>query len=286
MGSRTSSRSAPADASRRRALKALVGIGATGAAASVVYAAGRQRSHIEVTRLAVPVAGLPPALAGVRIALISDLHRSDLVPRTLIDHAVDLTVAERPDLVALLGDYVSFRERTYVDDVAEGLGALQAPFGVFAVMGNHDNERHLAKALARHRVEVLLDARTTVALRHERLDLVGIRYWTRRPRDIQPLLSGARGVPLLLAHDPRRLWAAATLGVPLVLSGHTHGGQVVLPGLGAVAARKFPVVSGLGRAAGTSLFVTRGIGTVYVPVRLNCPPEVAVLTLTPADATA
>ena len=79
---------------------------------------------------------------------------------------------------------------------------------------------------------------------------------------------------ILLAHDPRRLTEAAALNMPLVLSGHTHGGQVVLPAVGAVAARKFPVVAGLARQDRTTLFVSRGVGTVYVPIRVNCPPEV------------
>jgi predicted MPP superfamily phosphohydrolase len=68
------------------------------------------------------------------------------------------------------------------------------------------------------------------------------------------------------------------------MSGHTHGGQVVLPGLGAIAAQKFPVVAGIGREHRTAMFVSRGLGTVYVPVRINCPPEVAVLTLKSADS--
>jgi predicted MPP superfamily phosphohydrolase len=75
------------------------------------------------------------------------------------------------------------------------------------------------------------------------------------------------------------LTQAAELNVPLVLSGHTHGGQVVLPGLGAVAKKDFPVLAGFTRQQNTSLFVSRGVGTVYVPVRVNCPPDVAVLTL-------
>ena len=95
--------------------------------------------------------------------------------------------------------------------------------------------------------------------------------------------ANATGTVILLAHDPRRLTEAAALKIPLVLSGHTHGGQVVLPVLGPVAAEKFPVVYGTAREAGTTLFVSRGLGTVYVPVRVNCPPEVAVLTLTPAE---
>ena len=85
----------------------------------------------------------------------------------------------------------------------------------------------------------------------------------------------------MLAHDPRRLFEAAALDVPLVLAGHTHGGQVVLPVVGAVAAKKFPVIAGIGRRDRTTLFVSRGVGTVYVPFRVNCPPEVAVLTLQP-----
>ena len=67
-----------------------------------------------------------------------------------------------------------------------------------------------------------------------------------------------------------------------MLSGHTHGGQIVLPGLGAIAARDFPIVSGIGGRGRTTAFVSRGVGTVYVPIRINCPPEVALLTLEPA----
>jgi uncharacterized protein len=93
------------------------------------------------------------------------------------------------------------------------------------------------------------------------------------------VVRGAKNPIILLAHDPRRLIEAAALDIPLVLSGHTHGGQVVLPGIGAIAARKFPVVAGIGRRDKTSIFVSRGVGTVYVPYRLNCPPDVSVITL-------
>jgi hypothetical protein len=84
---------------------------------------------------------------------------------------------------------------------------------------------------------------------------------------------------ILLAHDPRRLTEAAELDVPAVLAGHTHGGQIVLPGVGAVARRSFPVLSGLGSRDNTWMFVSRGVGTIYVPIRINCPPEVAIVTL-------
>ena len=84
---------------------------------------------------------------------------------------------------------------------------------------------------------------------------------------------------VLLAHTPLRLNEAAGLSLPLMLSGHTHGGQIVVPVIGAVAAASFPIVSGDGSRKATTAFVTRGVGTVYVPVRINSPPEVAILTL-------
>src|SRR5437867_7165248 len=134
-------------------------------------------------------------------------------------------------------------------------------------------------ALAKNGVQVLKDARTRLTIKGETVDLIGIRFWTKRQIDLADLARDAAPMTILLAHDPRRLTEAAALGVPLVLSGHTHGGQVVLPLVGAIAAQKFPVVSGIGRRGDTTIFVSRGVGTIYVPVRVNCPPEVAVLTL-------
>ena len=130
---------------------------------------------------------------------------------------------------------------------------------------------------------MLRDARTRLTIRGETLDLAGIRYWTRKASEIAYVLRGASPNVILLAHTPMRLIEAAALAVPLVLSGHTHGGQIVLPGIGAVAAREFPVIAGRGRRDNTTIFVSRGVGTVYVPVRLNCPPEVALLTLRPVE---
>jgi predicted MPP superfamily phosphohydrolase len=114
------------------------------------------------------------------------------------------------------------------------------------------------------------------------VDLVGIRFWTKKQSEIADLIRQSAPTTVLLAHDPRRITEAAALNIPLVLSGHTHGGQVVLPGLGAVAARKFPIAAGTLRRDQTTMFVSRGVGTIYVPVRIECPPEVAVLTLQPA----
>jgi predicted MPP superfamily phosphohydrolase len=265
--------------SRRAALNTLMAGGAGTLIGGATYGLAYSRHQIQVFRASVPVAGLKPALDGLRVGLITDLHHSEMVPARDVVRAVSLTMAERPDLIVLGGDYVTWGDREYVGPCSDALAGLMAPFGVFAVLGNHDDDRDMPAALTRHGYEVLRDARTTVEIRGEKVDLVGVRYWTRRARDIARLVRDAESTVILLAHDPRRLDEAAELEVPLVLSGHTHGGQVVLPGLGAIAAKKFPVVAGVGRRNNSSIFVSRGVGTVYVPYRLNCPPDVSVITL-------
>ena len=276
----------PTGISRRDLLKA-----AAAAGIGVVTGAGAhgflyERHHIEVTRATVDASGWAEGLSGLRIGFISDLHRSESVPAELIAHAIRLLMAERPELIVLGGDYVSFGDRTFVQPVATLLAELSAPAGVFAVLGNHDVDLDMSAALTAHGITVLRDARTQIRVRGEPLDLIGIRYWTRRIEDLARLLRGASANSMLLAHTPARLIEAAALAVPLVISGHTHGGQIVLPGLGAVAARKFPVVAGSDRRDNTSIFVSRGVGTVYIPVRLNCPPEVAVVTVRSVPLTA
>jgi predicted MPP superfamily phosphohydrolase len=244
-----------------------------------VYGVAYERHRLGVTEAALPVSGLAPALDGLRIGLVTDIHHSRMVPAIDVVRAVQLVMQQRPDLIVLGGDYVTWGERAYVRPVAELLAPLTAPNGVFAILGNHDDDRDMPAALAARGFTVLKDQRTRIVVRGEPLEIAGIRFWTRRASDIARVLRRATDTVLLLAHDPRRLTEAAALDVPAVLSGHTHGGQVVVPGFGAIARREFPVVAGLGRRENTNIFVSRGVGTVYVPIRINCPPEVAIVTL-------
>jgi predicted MPP superfamily phosphohydrolase len=268
--------------SRRHVLKALLAAGAGLVAGGGAYGMFYGRHALELTRAALPVSGLPPALAGLRIGMMTDVHCSQWVSAEDVRQAVALLMSAKPDLVVLGGDFVTWGDRKYVGPSADALSALKAPHGVFAILGNHDDEHDMPLALTAGGAEVLRDARTKLRIRNEVLEIAGLRFWTKRAVDISAIVRGAAGPVILLAHDPRRLTEAAALGIPLVLSGHTHGGQVVLPIVGAVAARKFPVIDGVARQDDTTIFVSRGVGTVYVPVRINCPPEVALLTLAPA----
>jgi predicted MPP superfamily phosphohydrolase len=264
---------------RRKAIKAVLATTVGSAAAALTYGTAFERHSIGMTSATLPVSGLPPALDGLRIGLITDIHHSSLVPAADVVRALDLAMSARPDLIVLGGDYVTFGDRAFVGPVADLLGSLTAPQGVFAILGNHDDDHDMPAALASKGFVVLKDQRTQLSIRGETLTLAGIRFWTRRAGNIARIVKGAQGTVLLLAHDPRRLVEAANLNVPAVLSGHTHGGQIVVPGFGAIARRGFPVWSGLGQRNDTSIFVSRGVGTIYVPIRINCPPEVALLTL-------
>ena len=267
---------------RRTFLKALTGVAlgtvTGGAAHGFVY----ERHHLALTRATLPVGGLPEALRGLRIGFLTDVHRSQTVSHEMVDAAVQMVMAERPDLIVLGGDYVSFHDRRYVRPAADSLAALTAPLGVLAILGNHDDDRDMPAALAAKGFSVLKDARTRLTVRGEPMDFIGIRYWTWRMIDIARAARGMVPHAILLAHTPSRLFEAMQLTIPLVLSGHTHGGQIVPPVIGPIAARGFPVIAGTERREGTTIFVSRGIGTVYVPIRINCPPEVALLTLEPA----
>ena len=265
--------------SRRAVLKGALATTVGAVTGTAAYGVAYERHNLGVTNAILPVSGLPPGLDGLRIALLTDIHHSRMVPADDVTAAVQMAMAQRPDLIVLGGDYVTFGDRAFVGPVAELLAPLRAPHGVFAILGNHDDDRDLPAALTKQKIQVLKDARTRLEIRGEALELTGLRFWTRDPSHIAGVLRKARDTVLLLAHDPRRLTEAAALNIPAVLSGHTHGGQVVLPGIGALARRRFPVLEGLGSRENTSIFVSRGIGTVYAPVRINCPPEVAMVTL-------
>ena len=268
--------------SRRDLLKGLAAAAVGAAVGAADHGYVYERKQFSVVRETLLVSGLAPALAGLRVGFLSDLHRSDTVTHEMASTAVDMLMAERPDIIMLGGDYVTMgggRNRRFVGPAADALAPLSAPHGIFAILGNHDDDRDMPAALSRRGIEVLKDARTKLDIRGERLELAGLRFWTRRPQDLARVLRNAAATVILLAHDPRRLTEAAAFDIPAVLSGHTHGGQVVLPGVGAVARRRFPVLEGLGSRENTSIFVSRGIGTVYVPIRINCPPEVAMISL-------
>ena len=157
---------------RREVLKAVLAMGAGALAGTGAYGFLYGRHELMVTRENVAVNGLPPALAGLRIGLMTDLHRSQLVSHEDVARSVRVLMGELPDLIVLGGDYVTWGDRRYVAPSAEALASLSAPHGVHAILGNHDDDHDMPGALASRGVQMLKDARTTVTIRGALVDVI------------------------------------------------------------------------------------------------------------------
>lgn len=268
----------------RKILSAALGAGALGAYAFLV-----EPRWLELTRPHIHVRGLHPALEGVRIALLTDLHAGDGTPLSLIRRACRMAMEERPDLIALTGDFAADDSGEF-GAVLDALSCLEAPLGVYAVPGNHD---HIVGIDVWHRqVEAhprITDLTNMAVLREvggARLCVAGVDDYSMGSPQLEVLPPPEeRDFTLLLAHDPDQAERArrAYDRVDLVLSGHTHGGQVRLPWVGALknpARHDELYEEGLRRRPWTQVYVSRGVGTVHLSVRFLCRPEVAVVELT------
>ena len=243
----------------------------------------RKARDIEVSEYRVPISGMGRDLDGLRIVHLTDIHHGLYFSAEAVLAAVELANSLEPDVVALTGDYVSY-SRNFAHSAAELLGGLRARRGVFAVLGNHDfrvGADLVTRALRRNGIEVLRNRHTLVRAGSSELHLAGVDdlwYNASLPRAMRSI---PRGRPVvLLSHNPRIVAAASHYSVDLVLSGHTHGGQVRLPFL---ERRKDPVhrrfLTGWDAWGRTRIYISRGIGTIVLPLRLGCPPEMPVFTL-------
>lgn len=227
---------------------------------------------------------LPRSLDGLRIVQLSDIHHSPFTGSAQIRHAVETANSLKPDIIALTGDYVS-HERAYAVPCAELMGRLRAQRGVYAVLGNHDHwtDAPLITDLFRAEgIHVLINEGMRFELEGAAFWLAGVDDTMVGLEDLPLALAGAREdeMKLLLAHNPIILRRAARAGVDLVLSGHTHGGQVAWRSERSASGRpRRRLLRGLGRRAETQIYVTRGLGTSVLPIRYGCPPEVSLLEL-------
>jgi predicted MPP superfamily phosphohydrolase len=271
---------------RRQFLRGAAAAPLLAVSAGSAYASLVEPYAYEVTLTDILIGGLPSSFDGFRIAQISDVHHSRIVSLEEVRRVVELVQREKPDLVALTGDYTTAYRR-YIEPCAEALGALSAPQGVWAVLGNHDHytdPQLTLRALERAHINVLNNANTLVRRGGESLQLAGIDDWSWNGTDWPRALYGLdQKLPtVLLSHQPRVLDAAEAVNVSLILSGHTHGGQVSLPFIGAPArfgVKDFKYLRGLYARGGTQLYVSRGTGVIGLPLRFGARPEIAILRL-------
>jgi predicted MPP superfamily phosphohydrolase len=229
---------------------------------------------------------LAPKFDGFRITQLTDVHHSRILGIDEVRRVVSLALQTKPDMFVLTGDY-STTYRRYIEPCAEALSALSAPEGVWAVLGNHDHYTDpelTTRALERNHISVLNNAHTTLRRGSESLQLSGIDDWSWNATDWSRAFSGldAKTPTVLLSHQPGVLDLAQTSNVSLIISGHTHGGQLNFPVFG-MPARRFTndlkYARGLFRRGETQLYVSSGTGVIGLPLRFGVRPEIAVLRL-------
>ena len=274
---------------RRGILRRFFVGGAFLAAPTGVYAHELEPEEIQVARVDVRIKGLSRDAEGITIGRISDTHCDSPRAAARAAKAAQILKKLKPDIVALTGDYITHNPHTRMNAAAKALEPLSdAPLGAFAVMGNHDwwsgDPDYVAKQLHGAGFRVLRNASIPIN-GHDRLWLVGLE---QRCDDLQDPDIALYGVPndtvkVLLIHEPDYA-DEAPKGFSLQLSGHSHGGQVRIPGLPPIHTptfgRRYP--EGLRQAQNHLVYTTRGVGMVGPKFRLFCPPEVGLLRLIPA----
>ena len=240
-----------------------------------------------ITRREITLEGLPPGFDGFRIALLSDFHHSRWIPASYIRAVVRRANQLGADLIALTGDFIDHGKQ-WAPGCAAALSSLRAPHGAVAVLGNHDYYKKAAPAvrdgLNRAGITELCNLGVTIERAGETLHVAGTGDLWRDHQNLDRALAKARKDQsvILLQHNPDYAEHITDERVGLMLSGHTHGGQCVLPFIGPpILPSKYgqKYASGLCQGPVARVFVTTGVGSGFPPVRFRCPPEIALLTL-------
>ena len=242
-----------------------------------------EANTLTVEEVTITLDRFPLKLDGLRVVHLSDTHHSPFTDLEHISRAVDISNKLEPDIVFLTGDYVS-HNADYIAPVAEVLGSLRSQFGTFACLGNHDHwtDADLVTHLLRGEgIKVLINEGLRFEARQASFWLAGVDDYMAGKTDVPAALKGSYPdePKILLAHNPLIFRQSVRAKIDLTLSGHTHGGQIKMrdPEKRILPRRKLS--SGLHRRNESQIYITRGIGTVVVPARYQCPPEISLLEL-------
>jgi hypothetical protein len=222
------------------------------------------------------------------VVQLTDIHAGIFMNRRQIRYYVDQVIELQPDLFVLTGDYIS-NSLSFLPGCVEEMARVRARYGTFATLGNHEHWYgsliELRTIFERYGIPLLNNEHRVIRTERGSFAVIGIDDLRTGDANLEVALNGLDpAVPgLLLSHRPEIFPRAASLGIPLTLSGHYHGGQIKLgmPGAGvSLAHLRTPYVEGLFRIGAAHLYVSRGIGTTFTPVRLNAPPEITLFNLT------
>ena len=244
-----------------------------------------EANSLSLERVEIKLPRLPKRLDGLKVIHLSDIHHSPFTGLDHINRAIKVANRLKPDMFVLTGDFVS-HEAEYIRPVAEALGTLKAEFGVHACLGNHDHWTDpylVADELRNAGINVLINEGKRFDVRGVSIWLAGVDDHMVGKTDLPLALKGSfpDEFKLLLAHNPIIFRKAVRAGVDLTFSGHTHGGQVKVrtkPEQDRLLPRR-KLTAGLHQRKESAIYITRGIGTVVLPIRYQCPPEISLLEL-------
>lgn len=242
-----------------------------------------EANTLTVEEISIELERLPAKLEGFRLVHLSDTHHSRFTDIEHISRAVEMANDLKPDAVFLTGDYVS-HDTDYIAPVAEVLGRLESEFGTFACLGNHDHwtDPVLVTDLLRGEgINVLINQGFRFEARGSTFWLAGVDDFMAGKTDIRSALTGSfpDEMKVLLAHNPVVFRQSVRARVDLTLSGHTHGGQIKVRDRERRLLPRRRLKSGLHHRKESQIYITRGIGTVVVPARYQCPPEISLVRL-------
>jgi uncharacterized protein len=242
-----------------------------------------EANSLSLERVEVRLERLPKKLDGFRVIHLSDIHHSPFTGLDHIERTIKIANRLRPDMFVLTGDYVS-HEKKYIAPVAEALGKLEAEFGTYACLGNHDHWTDPALVTRKFEaagIRMLVNEGFRLEARDASFWLAGVDDHMVGKTDLAAALKGSfpDELKLLLAHNPLIFRQSVRNRVDLTLSGHTHGGQVRIRDKEKKILPRRKLTNGLHERKGSQIYITRGIGTVVLPVRYQCPPEISFLEL-------
>lgn len=242
-----------------------------------------EANSLSLERVEISLERLPARLDGFKIIHLSDIHHSPFTGLEHIERVVKVANRLKPDVFMLTGDYVS-HEPEYAGPVAATLGKLKAKYGTYACLGNHDHwtDAELVTHLFRGEgIKMLVNEGIRFEAKGASFWLAGVDDYMVGKTDVPAALRGSfpDEMKLLLAHNPIIFREAVRAGVDLTLSGHTHGGQIKFRDEDKKILPTRKLKAGLYERRGSQVYVTRGIGTVVVPMRYRCPPEISLLEL-------
>jgi predicted MPP superfamily phosphohydrolase len=289
--------------SRRDFLKVIAIVSLEATAAGLVgyeYSAKWEMNWIEVTNLTLKLPRLDPAFKGLRLVQISDFHLGQWMNEERLDHVIEMAAELAPDYYILTGDYLEYHPygmpnepATYqgsIDTISRSFSKLSALCPTIAILGNHDhmiNAEWVENALSQAGVVVLRNSVKTIHRGASELHIAAVDDVRHRMDRLDHVLDTLpeNGAAILLAHEPDFADVSAATGrFDLQISGHSHGGQIVLPFIGPpmlpAMGRKYP--SGLYHVNNMLLYTNRGIGVTTVNARFNCRPEITLFTFEPA----